>query len=373
MPSLFLCVLSSTTIHALADQANNGVTLGEMGSAKILMAEKNVLVVQKNGADPAQKAPSGIPPEKSPTPSDMIRFNQCCRPFFTADYLLWTAREDNMGYAFPFSNVFSENPLVKSKIAHPDWEWSSGFRVGAGLNFKYDGWDTCLNYTWFHPENSKDSISSKNPEISLFPAWDIFLGVSPLSNAKTRWKLKFDTLDWELGRNFFISRSLALRPFAGLKTLWMQQKHKIAFESSSDSSSMKNHLDSWGIGIRLGVDSIWYLYQKNLSIVADVALSALWTCYEISQKQHVSEIGTLFYAKDSYHSIKPVIEGMLGMQWESWFCNDAHKFSLRAAWEEQVWINQNQLPELLHIGPSFKARGGDLFLQGLTLRARVDF
>lgn len=388
---LLLCALSTTMLFADNHPLNDEIALGEKGSLKILMAEKNVLVVQKDGGEPAQKTGPEVQPTKPPTPPDMVQFDNCCRPFATVDYLFWTAREDNLSYAFPYSDVLVGETLVKSHVRNPDGKWGSGFRIGAGLNFKYDGWDTYVNYTRFHPEASKGHLSLKGNAETIFPTWDISVGLNYtqagpvglgapipipiLSAAKTRWGVGFDEIDWELGRRFFVGTALVLRPFVGVKTAWIEQNHLIALERETDGTifAMKNHLHSWGFGLRFGIDSVWYVYRKNLSVIGDLALSTLWTHFNASQKQTTSILGTIFQARDSYHTIKPVIEGSLGMQWESWFFNESLKLSFRAAWEEQLWINHNQLPEYLHTNSSFSARGGDLFLQGLTLRARFDY
>lgn len=364
-----------------------------------------------------------IQPEISPTPSSMVLLNDhCWAPFFTADYLLWTARQDNMSYSYPLEEFSGTSTTVKSKVHYPDYDWSAGFRVGAGLNFEHDGWDTYLNYTWFHPSRAKGHEHLHSDADSLVPTWSMNLPghilLSPdLISAKSRWGFEFYNLDWELGRNYYISRFLTLRPYFGLQSAWQKQKLSLTFDTSQLANgltggiatfAMKNKQDYWGIGALVGLDSAWYVYKKNLSLIGDLAVSALWGDYQHIQKQYevliddTSNLSRILVVnfRDSFHAIKPVLKFDIGMQWEQWFHCDRRKFSIQALWEEQIWINQNTLPEAMFacgvpfFGPNlqaaqtaeakpiqygrggsstYKARGGDLYLQGLTLRVRFDF
>ncbi len=302
-----------------------------------------------------------------------------------------------MGYALPFSLDFSTTTdLSKGRIRKPDWEYSSGFRVGAGLDFAHDGWDTYLNYTWFHPETSKDSTSitpSSDPNIltTLRPAWNLSIQAElsgVLTSASERWRFRDDVIDWELGRRFFISSYLTLRPYGGLKTAWQKQRQKINFTQLNIITGvetefiLKNRQKFWGIGICAGLDTNWYVYKKNLSLIADLGISGLWSYYKVSQKQESIGSGGVLVnplnIRDSYHAIRPIIEWSLGMQWESWLYDNAMKISLSAAWEEQIWFNQNNLLEFARSAgnteiSTVSARGGDLSIQGLTIRGRFDF
>lgn len=388
--SLLACALSCATVYSFADTAGKETSFKEQGSPKLLMAEKNVLVVQNNTPSSSSQATmQEMQPATSPTPSSMARLqnNHCCEPYLTVDYLLWTARQDNMSYCIPTSDVRNQNDtLIKNKVHNPDWKWGSGFRAGAGLNFRHDGWDTYVNYTRFHPEAASGHRNLKEDEqklIATFPASavDAFSGYE-MDSAKTRWAFEFDAIDWVLGRNFYVSRYLTLRPFAGLKTAWIEQSQYLRYHAPDNGAFAettffsRNHQDFWGIGAEIGLDTAWYLYKKNLSIIADLTLSGLWGRFELSQKQRQIVAGQEFdnfNLKDGYHAVRPVIEWSLGMQWESWLYNETMKFSFMAAWEEQVWFNQNNFATLSASVPLYGERGGDLSMQGLTLRGRFDF
>ncbi len=367
-------------------------------SVKLELEDKNVLVIQnepiivqkenQNSSRRDNDIKQDIQPATSPTPPAMIVLGYGAEPFITVDYLYWTARQDNMEFIFKYRLDADGNTIGKSKVKAPDWDYESGFRIGVGLDFKHDGWDTYLNYTRFHPDTAKKSESVEGTASStnrLVPAWPLNSSTSLSSNlflaeASGNWKFQYDDLVWELGRNFFISRHLTLRPFTGLETSWQTQKQNLFFDQPGSTHRqyfMSNSVHFCGIGIRTGLDTAWYVYKKNLSIIADLSLSGLWSRTRTTQKQTnlnlTSDISTLSLdLHNSFHSIRFVIDWLLGMQWESWFYDNRMKFSLSAAWEEQVWINQNALPEIL-FPLNYKARGGDLSIEGLTIRARFDF
>ncbi|MBS0603563.1 MAG: hypothetical protein JSS60_00845 [Verrucomicrobia bacterium] len=392
--SLLAFALSCAAVNCFADTADNETSFSEQESPKLLIEEKAVLVVQNNTpSSSTQVVLQEMQPSTSPTPSSMARLqnNHCCEPYLSADYLLWTVRQDNMSYCIPSSNQLSNSAtLIKNKVQNPDWKWGSGFRVGAGLNFRHDGWDTYIIYTRFHPEAADGHRSLKEDEQTLIPTFPATamggFTNNTFDSAKTRWSFEFDAIDWVLGRNFYVSRYLTLRPFAGLKTAWIEQSQYFRYHvplnvvRGFDELTFfnKNHQDFWGIGTEIGLDTAWYVYKKNLSIIADLTLSALWGRFELSQKQRFidSTLGqdfTNFNLRDGYHAIRPVIEWSLGMQWESWLYRETMKFSMMAAWEEQVWFNQNNFATLSTSVPQYGERGGDLSMQGLTLRGRFDF
>ncbi len=112
-------------------------------------------------------------------------------------------------------------PSSRGKTPSPGFNFQPGFKVGAGFKFAHDGWDLYANYTWLNPAEVKASISDSKGDM-VGPA-DPYFGTTTLSNAKNTFKQSFNVLDLELGRQFFLSRFLTLRPYFGLKTTWITQ------------------------------------------------------------------------------------------------------------------------------------------------------
>lgn len=310
--------------------------------------------------------------------------------FVTGEFLYWTAREDHLSYAQTTGTVTSGSAptTTKGKAFHPEWKFRPGFRVGVGMLFDHDGWDIYANYTWQRFNDIKSHASPEGTTILVDDVWFINGGAGTSSNffssASSKWHLEFNVVDLELGRNFFVSRHLQLRPHFGLKGTWQEQKMDVFFNgvSSTTSNSVTtvfpfdsasyNKNEYWGIGIRTGLDAAWH-FTKSFSMIGEAAISGLWEGFEVSRQDFVHNQSRDTYTSsenlnDNFHTIKPVVELYLGLRWETWFCCDSYHMSVEAGWEEQFWGDQNQFFQIVT-----ETRLGDLSLQGLTVKARFDF
>ena len=300
--------------------------------------------------------------------------------FITADFLYWTGRMDGLSYvtAGLGNNITS---VSRGKAYFPDWEWDAGFKVGLGHNLPHDGWDISTQYTWFHT-----SATDYTKGTTLDPNWDIsnlgtFITSSDLpgsvSRADATWKLKYNVVDLELGRNYFISHYLSLRPHFGFKVSWQDIDYRIHYQVElSDQEShlrMKNDTDFWGIGLRSGLDTAWHI-NPVFSVYGDFALSALWSQYEVKRRDTRSDVDSntsiiTYDTEKDFHTLKPVLELSIGLRGEWWCSDNRYHFLVQAGWEEQLWINHNQFVKM-HFAQSAH---GDLILQGFTLKGRFDF
>jgi hypothetical protein len=326
------------------------------------------------------------------TPAAGPKLKYAAEPFVTADYILWSAHEENLGFAYQTyrsAEAFNSLPKIhNSHIHHPVWRWGSGFKVGAGVNMKHDNWDAYANYTLFHPERAKRTINLVAPARTIIGLWTnpfVESAQNLTTQAMEQWHYKYDTLDVELGRKFYISKFLTLRPFAGLKTSWQDQR--IIFDLVQDASILEQKMeqDFWGIGPRFGCDSTWYLWKRSFGIVADLAISGLWSQFNTKRsiisvpKTSNTDFVNGVQIRDDFHTLSPVIEWDFGFQWDSWFCKDRFHFGVRAAWEQQIWFSQNNFPQTTSGGSAFgtiaagEVRGGNLVIQGITAGIRLDF
>ena len=333
------------------------------------------------------------------TPNAGPRVTNGIDVFVTADFIWWTGRQDGLAFArsglSDYSEALSFGNAPCGKTYYPKFKFSPGFKVGVGLNLGHDGWDTYLNYTWFHTGTKNKTVINTNSFTAPIPLWEVatlgtitakenFLVLSTFVNAgncSANWKLRFNNFDWELGRNFYVSQYLALRPYAGLKGSWMNQYFNTSYSnylnseiSSEITKATMNQLQKfWGVGIRTGLDSTWY-FCKNWSAFANTALSSLWGRFYTQRNDTVFLIGNtgtrgIINVKDDFHTVKPVLELQLGGRYDYWFCDDDYHLGVEVAWEQQVWFNQNQFVQYL----STSGSEGNLILQGLTIDFRFDF
>ena len=305
--------------------------------------------------------------------------------FVTVDFIYWTAHEDGLRFAYTdgVNNTLSASPTsTTGKSAFPDFKFRPGFKVGLGVDFEHDGWDLFLEYTWFRSNTNKRSITAASG--TTLGSEQVFLASTAVvpatfTSASGKWQLEhFNVVDLELGRNFYISRYLMLRPFAGMKATWQKQKFDNSYSGTTTAGALSATIADnqeqkpWGIGMRIGMDNSWH-FTKSFSMLSNIAFSGMWEQFKNTRYATESlSNGTsaiLHNLKSNFHAIRSVIEWSLGLRWETWFCDDSYHFSIEGAWEMQWWENQNAFDAS---AVNF-IKSGDLGLQGFTLHLRFDF
>lgn len=333
--------------------------------------------------------PRPMPP-KMITPSAMPAIQHGSNVFVTADFIYWTARVDNLEYAHtgvsPATVLLSEFSSISKQGSYRGvhHKLSPGFKAALGFAPGYDGWDTLIRYTYLRT-GASSSVEKANPLWSLTPGLIIGDSAALITANTGDWHLHFNNADWELGREYFISSHLLLRPFLGLKGSWQRQTFNIGYTGialdalslslSIPSYTINNSQYFWGAGPRAGLNTTWQC-THHWSLFGDCAFSALWSYFKVKRIDHMQTASTpsplvdtnVIVANESlrFHSLRPVLELDLGMRWDYWFLDDDYRIRIQAAWEQQVWFNQNQF-----LNPS--SRDGLLSLQGLTAGFRLDF
>ncbi|QVL57596.1 MAG: autotransporter outer membrane beta-barrel domain-containing protein [Simkaniaceae bacterium] len=327
------------------------------------------------------------------TPSAGPRVTNGADVFITADFIWWKASEEglsssgsglNTGGATDAADVFSSPS--KGKIVAVGEDWAPGFKVGLGLNMGHDGWDLYAQYTWLHASDSK---TQKGPNLYLPEYVPADQGPSYFSTENSaKWDLHFNVIDLELGRNFYLSQFLTMRPHIGLKGTWQDHDWKITskldgFEvrvnnqpqgvALTGPANISKHYDVWGIGVRGGFNIAWYM-SKSWSFYGDLALSTLWTNYhkltytaKIDDTTTGNSRGLANIDSDNLYTCKYIAELELGLRWETWFYDDNYHFAIQAGWEQQTWVNWSAFHELLY------SMTNDFSVQGLNLKFRFDF
>jgi hypothetical protein len=303
--------------------------------------------------------------------------------FLTADFIWWKVSEE--GLTFSSTGVAGDNTpqASKGKAASVGEDWAPGFKVGLGLNLGHDGWDLYTQYTWLHASDSKtqSGVFVFVPEILPFGDGPTIVGTS----AKGSWDTHLNVIDLELGRNFYVSQYLTMRPFFGLKGTWQSHSFKNTVNSDSISIGGNNNnpfagsvtnskkYDFWGIGVRGGLQTGWY-FTKCWSIYGNLALTSLWTNYHkdtqtvnVSNSTDGTQTLVVNIDNDNSYTSRFISELELGLRWETWFYDDNYHFAIQAGWEQQNWINLSHFSEILDYSRA------DFSTQGLNLKFRFDF
>lgn len=304
-----------------------------------------------------------------------------CRLWIEGDLLYWQASQDDMAYAIKSHSTTS---VTHGHVEEPDFHWDWGFRLGLGYRLPYDKWDLFLNYTYVHA-SADGSTSRKNG--AIYPEWEAPFGVtlSPgetlfATRAHAKWDANINIGDIELGRNCIIGKWLSIRPFVGVRTLFIDQDYHIDYKGGTavpvgDEDKVSIDNDFWGVGLRMGFDSLWGL-GGGWSIYGNGAASLLSGHFDLHQHERLKEADVnKVRISDDVNNVVVAAELALGIQWDYLFSKDRYHFGVKFGWEFNVFFDQNKMIRFVSdTSPGSIARNnGDLTFQGLTLGLRFDF
>ncbi len=325
--------------------------------------------------------------------------------YATADFLWWQAQEGATEWSFIDNNQELPDiggPVENANMFNNDivFSWDPGFRVGIGYNFDYDEWDAEVYYTWYFTSQSQSASSpffqnGASDGYSLTAVIPLHTDINTSTQANINWGIHYSVIDGELGRNFFISRHLALRPHIGLKTGWINQKVNVQMNAHASSTNfsgpVKNQKenDFWGIGPSGGINTRWYLAtfgcgSQHLSLFGDFSGALMWGRFHVKESEIEPgfALGATNHIKIggiNKHLIVPMMQTQIGLGWDAGFSNNCYHLSLNVGYELLYWFRQNQM---LNILPNFffgqiyyiyQRQSEDLRLHGLTADLRFDF
>lgn len=339
------------------------------------------------------------PPCEEPCCTDTVKIGEPCNcaynaparidpacgldMWLTGTFIYWEAREKglDLGYHFSSNNF---------KTINMDFDYKPGFKAGLGFSICGDDWTVYLEYTRLESEN-KRSIdisnyfnSSSNYLATIWLAAVTDDGSSTTYNIlSSKWKLDYNTLDFELGRPFYLGKKLIFKPYCGLRGGWINQKYDLLgghdyLSGAFTKSYSINKQDSWIIGPRGGLDADW-LIGCNFRIFGSFAGSLNYQKFENSLKE-VTPVQTgitnetIIKSEDDVSYVTPNIESGLGIGYGTYFCCDKWYFDLALSYDFQYYWNQNMMRHLID-GEYYLIDGcaGDLMLQGLTIKVELDF
>lgn len=341
--------------------------------------------------------------------------NPCGNWFIFSDLLVWRSSEDGLGYGkkalVESSTLLDGAPLIKhEKEKNPQFNWSAGFRVGFGYNSACDGWDMTTNWTHFHnraDSSSKSSLVAGEDGVfhPFYPAWLVVDKNGFIDEVKTNWKLRLDFVDLELGREFYVSRSLTLRPFIGLRAARIDQKYHLRGEAgkcteeelpslavilpADFTTTTQMNGEYRGIGLRTGLDSEWGL-GCGWSLYGQAAISLLYGRFDVAerfdfeQRNEEHALNSPNFndeTKDRFWAGRAITDMALGIRWKKYFDCDVMAFTVQLGWEQHLFFAQNQFKDVnaglsgtnLLYRTAGQVHRGDLSVQGITLSCKLDF
>lgn len=338
----------------------------------VVVEEKKV-----HGIDQAQSISNG-----RPNVSARFRPDSSSVDLF-ADLLVWCAQESG---SENWAEVITSDGLkTHCDVRDIRFDWNAGFRVGLGYGISRDQWDTQFYFTRFHTRG-RDHVSSEPGSVFSSFLGNFYVdnptgaGISGVAyqRAGVKWTIHFNVLDWELGRNFWVSKALSLRPFVGLKGGWIHQSIHSRWHNPNRTGAeffktgienLKNNF--WGVGPSAGLNTKWdLLVRENHSfhLFGDLSGAIMWGHWSF-RDVYKNDIQQKVTSKLSHiNGGSTMLRTILGLGWDANFNRDRFRFSTRLGYEMQFWLDQLQFYSF-DTGRLSNA----LTLQGGTLEFRFDF
>jgi len=287
---------------------------------------------------------------------------------FFAKALYWYPSE-SLDWAFTLTATpNSVDSTFKSFV----FDWAPGFTVGFGYNMDYDQWDTHASYTWF---TSKASDHTSGPVTSAFlgARTSLLELVELFTTGKARINLLYNMFDIDLGRNFFVSDCLSLRPSIGIKGGWITQHiHSYWTMTNLDITATEELTQHFqGGGPKGGIAGKWYLasYQNHsFSLMSQFETGYLWGHWSIHDA-FIDNLNTIVFVKTTPRNYGAlVLHTFLGLGWDCNLNCDQSHIAFQIGYEIEDWFNHLQI-----FTNSSGSQINDLILQGFNFGLNVDF
>jgi hypothetical protein len=282
-----------------------------------------------------------------------------------AEYLYMRARSRPLDYAIPSSNPLG-GPV--GAIQSVDYEWRSGFRIGAGVRLPTEGWEAVFNYTYLHSSNNAHTASPPGGVLLPTLSHPGFVDVADTASAQVG--LNYNVFDVEFAKRIHASETLDLRLFAGPRFANIHQ----GVDANYDGRDAHNDLVRSGVsfdggGLRVGGEGTWHL-TKGLGLYARAG-GSLVVGRVTSRLSEANNNGAsvITDVSDRFDKVIPVAEVGMGLsyQWRS--------LRVMVGYEFVNWfglIDGIDFADDAHVG-KYTRRTGDLSLDGLMLRAEWSY
>lgn len=268
-----------------------------------------------------------------------------------------------------------------------DTRYAPGFKVGAGTFLNHHNWRASLEYTHLHSTHRRSSKTSEEAAlqgIHYIPAWLNSINadtIAPMITAfHTSWTLHLDLLDTLLSSSCSISPHFNLQTSFGVRSAWIDQNRTAKYSDilrSELEGINREKTTSFGIGPRICLETEW-IVTEGFKLIERSGFDILFTQY--TTKGHSTNLfdeqTTLRTNTKHTHinTLRPHIDIELGVGWETYFERHQLHLDLSTTYGFQVFWNQNMFP-FSSGSPNihFNTPNGDLYINGLTLTAKLEF
>ncbi|MCB1115116.1 MAG: hypothetical protein KDK71_01495 [Chlamydiia bacterium] len=311
--------------------------------------------------------------------------------YLTSELLYWDARLGGTDYVFSTGEGMQlPNPPIRGKVKSNSFGWEMGGRFGIGKILSHDKWDAFFNFTYY--QNHDGDSCFKYPPAYLVSQVGFFGGA--FERAKSIIDLSYMNLDFELGRKYFLSRLLAIRPHFGIKgtRIFQEQKVKLEFSTFELEGDMVgeyyrvyNRCDFDGLGPRFGVQGSLHI-GHGFQLNGEISGAILYCFFDGVEKEktspNASSVNSNIRLKGKIHRLIPFSQAFLGMSWSDYFHKENCYISFKLGYEVLYFWRENQSLspynwEFTDSSSStrlnFDRFAEDISFFGLTFKARLDF
>lgn len=270
--------------------------------------------------------------------------------------LFWQAKVGGRDYAYSASNMTNSKPKTpfRGSVSEVSFDWDWGFKVGLGFIFSEEMWSLNCIYTRFITSNNEGE--KKN--------WpEGFMGLTgyltPALESSSNYRISYNDISFEFGRNYYVSSNLNLQPFIGLKNTWIHQKQQSKYlinlkqdDLISFNSDLKDCCDFWGIGPQMGLSSSWFI-TRVINILFKTSGSLLYGKYDVSDSYFSGEVREIqgreeetnssVFLKGDKSFISPFVDFTIGLGYQEYIYQDKLQLKISLAYEAQYYWRQNEM------------------------------
>lgn len=294
--------------------------------------------------------------------------------YVSFDVLLWKAKIAGTSFATT-NNQFSISQPIEGSIRDNGLHWDFGLKIGLGKNLNYDTWGLSGEFTYFKT-NGSSSIEG-NVENAIIPLRGPFANSAQF--AKSQMLFAFYNLDVDISRHYFISRTLALNPFIGIKNTWNIIRQQIVFSQGptlmNNAAKTLDKSKMWGIGPQAGIDSNWYI-GKGFHGFGLFSASLLYSYFHVKQDSFItSNQDNNLSVSQKNHRFIPNMDLNLGLGWSSFLNEKKNYLEINLGYEAQYYWRLNEMLSLYEFKDSFRVQNiaEDVAVYGVTLEVKLFF
>ena len=303
----------------------------------------------------------------------------------TAAGLYWKAHQDGLAYGIMNDPALA---LIDAEYLEPDFKGDVGFKLGLSYCIPCDSWDIGILWTSYHGKASSHVEAEEDDNRLIFSLWSRFPeGQATARDVVTKWDLDLDLIDVELGREYWSSKYLSLRPFVGIRVAFIRQDYNIQYKGGFGNERLIEHVELEnkfkGIGLRTGLNTIWNL-GCGWALYGNFAANLIYGRFNVDHDDFFRQSEEPFAkiksleTEEHFHATRFIGDLALGIQYSTLVCDCKYGILAQLGWEQHIFLKQNQMwrvpfhtfgiDEII-----FQQQHGDLDTRGLTLSFRFSW